>query len=220
LNEWATRAQTAARSSRADLVRLPGHELPPFLDPSKCRRGIALAPGGVAQVRPDDELVLRRPAPFERSEKRMTTSTFSIIEWVSSRTRTSPSEAGVTVATKAMTKLWHDDVRRPPDDSWLWARTNEEAMAILRTGGVTEISLDYDLGLEDVDPDSEGAYRRVGSSPNGTGLDLARWMCDHDSVPAKVSVHSWNAAGAEALVGVFEERGFRATRSPYRHRYG
>ena len=93
-------------------------------------------------------------------------------------------------------------------------------MEVLRAGGVTEMSLDYDLGLEDVDPDSEGAYRHVGSSPNGTGADLARWMCDHHLVPAKVSVHSWSKTGAEAIVDVFRQAGFQTAVAPYRHRYG
>jgi hypothetical protein len=118
-----------------------------------------------------------------------------------------------------MTRLWHDDIRRPPDDSWRWARTNAEAMEILRAGGVTEISIDHDLGLEDADPDEDGAYRRVGSSPNGTGVDLARWMCEHGLVPANVSVHSWSREGADAIVAVFKESGIEVTLVPYRHRY-
>lgn len=118
-----------------------------------------------------------------------------------------------------MTKLWHDDIRRPPDDSWLWARTNEQAIEILRAGDVTEISLDHDLGLEAADPDAEGAYRRVGSSPNGTGADLASWICAHEVIPAKVSVHSWSRDGADAIVAVFKKSGIDVTIAPYRHRY-
>ena len=93
-------------------------------------------------------------------------------------------------------------------------------MEILRHGDVTEVSLDHDLGLEDADPDAEGAYRRVGSSPDGTGADLARWMCEHGLVPARVAVHSWSRAGTEAIVAVFRERGIDVTLAPYRHRYG
>jgi len=119
----------------------------------------------------------------------------------------------------AVTKLWHDDVRRPPDESWLWARTNDEAIEFLRAGGVTEVSLDHDLGLEDADPDSEGAYRRVGSSPRGTGADLASWMCDNDLVPPKVSVHSWNSDGVEAIVAVFQGHGVDVTVAAYRPTY-
>ena len=118
-----------------------------------------------------------------------------------------------------LTKLWHDDVRRPPDETWLWARTNEEAIKILRVGGVTEISLDHDLGLEAVDPDEQGAYRRPGHSPNGTGADLARWMCDHQLVPENISVHSWSRDGVEAIVAVFKERGIDVAVAPYQHRY-
>jgi hypothetical protein len=43
------------------------------------------------------------------------------------------------------------------------------------------------------------------------------WMCEHELVPAKVSVHSWNATGAEAIVAVFRDRGFNATLAPYHH---
>jgi hypothetical protein len=124
-----------------------------------------------------------------------------------------------TVLSGIVTKLWHDDIRRPPDESWQWARTNEKAIEILRHGDVTEVSLDHDLGLEDADPDAEGAYRRVGSSPDGTGADLARWMCEHGLVPATVAVHSWSRAGAEAIVAVFRKRGIDVTRAPYRHPY-
>jgi len=92
-------------------------------------------------------------------------------------------------------------------------------MEILRSGSVMEISLDHDLGLEDADPDAEGAYRRVGSSPNGTGADLARWMCDHRLVPARVSVHSWSRDGADAIVAVFKASGIDVTLAPYRQRY-
>lgn len=117
-----------------------------------------------------------------------------------------------------MTRLWHDDIRRPPDDSWLWARTNEQAIEMLRAGGIGEISLDHDLGLEDVDPDAEGAYRRAGSSPDGSGADLARWMCEHNVLPARVSVHSWSDTGVEAIVAIFTEHGVAVIVAPYRHR--
>lgn len=50
-------------------------------------------------------------------------------------------------------RLWFDDIRRPPDASWLWARTLEQAQAILSTVLLEEASLDHDLGLHDVDPD-------------------------------------------------------------------
>lgn len=46
-------------------------------------------------------------------------------------------------------RLWIDDVRKPEDHGWAdahWARTAHEANNMLRTGLVTEVSFDHDLG--------------------------------------------------------------------------
>jgi hypothetical protein len=89
-------------------------------------------------------------------------------------------------------KLWHDDVRPPPDDGdcWTWAKTNHEAMLVLAHGGIEEASLDHDLGCTPQD---------------GSGLDLCRWMVEHDLVPRHVTVHSWNPAGAAAMAAALEK---------------
>lgn len=60
------------------------------------------------------------------------------------------------------TRLWLDDIRRPPDDSWIWARTLEEARQVMLTCDIKEASLDHDLGLHEYDPDEQDAdLRRV-----------------------------------------------------------
>jgi len=51
-------------------------------------------------------------------------------------------------------KLWIDDVRRPPDKSWYWAKTSEDAIHAINVGiysGMVyrEISFDHDLGGDD-----------------------------------------------------------------------
>src|SRR5439155_2676500 len=53
-----------------------------------------------------------------------------------------------TASLKERMKVWLDDRRSPyPDpDSWTWVRTPAEAIELLKTGEVTEISLDHDLG--------------------------------------------------------------------------
>lgn len=76
-------------------------------------------------------------------------------------------------------KLWLDDSRSPPDDSWDWARSVEQAKSFLRTEQVTEQSLDHDLG-----------YKRP------DGLTLLVWELDNDLVPFQTTIHSWNDAGA------------------------
>lgn len=47
--------------------------------------------------------------------------------------------------------LWIDDYRRPPGDDWVWAKTLEEAMDIVRGAvPIDVISFDHDLGAKDL----------------------------------------------------------------------
>ena len=59
-------------------------------------------------------------------------------------------------------KVWLDDLRDAPP-GWVRVTTPEEAIALLETGDVTEISLDHDLGLVD------GERER-------TGYDVLLWL--------------------------------------------
>lgn len=45
-------------------------------------------------------------------------------------------------------KVYLDDIRNPPDDTWIIARNYNQAINLLKTGKVTEISFDHDLGLD------------------------------------------------------------------------
>jgi hypothetical protein len=117
-----------------------------------------------------------------------------------------------------MNKLWHDDVRPPPSADWSWARTNEEARTLLynqkviaEEGGeaVTECSLDHDLGAAL----SDGIYAK-GSSKE-TGMQLVEWMIEHDLVPQKVIIHSWNGPGARKMAQALYAAGHNVTLAPY-----
>ena len=41
--------------------------------------------------------------------------------------------------------LWLDDVRYPPTNKWLWVKTAQEAIDVLKSGNVQFASLDHDL---------------------------------------------------------------------------
>src|ERR1039458_5643495 len=106
-------------------------------------------------------------------------------------------------------RIWHDDVRQPPDDTWAWCQTNHDAMLKLRYGGIEEISLDHDLGAEvpfHNQHDTPNENLR-GSSPDGSGYDLVRWMVTHRLVPSIVRIHSWNPVGAERMANALREAG-------------
>jgi hypothetical protein len=88
-------------------------------------------------------------------------------------------------------KVWLDDVRDPPD-GWIHVRTPDDAIDLLGSGEVEEISLDHDLGL--TTPEAER-----------TGYDVLLWLeaevatgTWHFEVP-KIQVHSANPVGRRRM---------------------
>lgn len=117
------------------------------------------------------------------------------------------------------TKLWHDDIRYPPDDTWFWARTNREAVRYLLLANCQEASLDHDLGLHMEDPDAPAAELGRGSSEEGSGVDLCKVMLLLRLVPPKVTIHSWNPDGANYMAGLLTSlSGCDVTVRPYEMR--
>lgn len=93
-------------------------------------------------------------------------------------------------------RLYLDD-QRPAPIGWVLVRSADEAISRLREGGVTDLSLDYDLG----DPHF------------GTGLDVLDWI-ERALEERKVSLprliaHSGSMLGRrrlEASIALIEER--------------
>jgi len=91
-------------------------------------------------------------------------------------------------------KLYVDDRRQPSEDyteDYVLARTAAEAIKHLKTGQVTDLSMDHDLG---------------GGS---TGMEVLNWvqrqMTERGFVPPEVMVaHSRNPAGKAALTRAIE----------------
>ena len=77
--------------------------------------------------------------------------------------------------------LYLDDLRTTPA-GWVRVYWPDEAIALLQTGQVTDISLDHDLG----------------DDARGTGYDVVLWVEEavqlHGFVPPRMTVHSANAA--------------------------
>ena len=83
-------------------------------------------------------------------------------------------------------RLWLDDIRHPPDTSWWWVRTYEEAVEYLQRWQVVEVSLDHDLGTQ------------------RTGYDVACYIEQQAfngelQEPIKWYIHSQNTVGAENM---------------------
>lgn len=92
-------------------------------------------------------------------------------------------------------RVWLDDVR-PEPPGWLWVKTPKAAIELLKTGHVTEISLDHDLQLEH--------YR--GENLEGTGYDVLTWLemelglgrWDHE-IPV-IHIHTRNPVGWKRMM--------------------
>ena len=82
-------------------------------------------------------------------------------------------------------RLYLDDVRPTPDGFDVRAYTSAEAIGMLRTGKITFISFDHDLGAD----------------ANGTGYDVAKWIEEQAFtnpafVTPEFAIHSANPVGA------------------------
>jgi len=89
-------------------------------------------------------------------------------------------------------KLWVDDVREPPDDTWVWVNHPTIAIWFLKNHLITEMSLDHDLGI-DVSGDIGDAL---------TTRPIIMWLCEADIPWPVINVHSSNPVGVEWLEGM------------------
>lgn len=85
-------------------------------------------------------------------------------------------------------KLFIDDLRDPPGNGWIIARSATAAKLALAHGGIGFVSFDHDLGDDE----------------DGTGYDVAAWIEEHAANGAlpRISwtVHSANPVGRERIV--------------------
>lgn len=84
-------------------------------------------------------------------------------------------------------RVFLDDERDTPE-GWVRVYWPDEAIAHLKTGMVTDISLDHDLG-DDI---------------RGTGYDVVLWIEEavalHDFVPPRIKVHSANSSARDKML--------------------
>lgn len=91
-------------------------------------------------------------------------------------------------------KIWLDDVRPRPDDSWTHCYSAGEAIMQMGLNEVEEASLDHDLGPGD-----------------GTGMDVVEWIVKTRRWPLKKPrVHSANFHAAKDMQALIDRAG------PYR----
>jgi len=84
-------------------------------------------------------------------------------------------------------RLWLDDLRLMKPEYNFHAKTAQEAIEVLKSGKVTHISFDHDLGPEEA----------------GTGYDVAKWIeeaaYNNEIQPLEWQIHSANPIGAKNI---------------------
>lgn len=84
-------------------------------------------------------------------------------------------------------KVYLDDERKTPE-GYVRVYWPEEAIELLKTGEVTEISLDHDLGDDE----------------HGTGYDVVLWIEEqvyvHGFKPPIIKVHSANSSARDKML--------------------
>lgn len=84
-------------------------------------------------------------------------------------------------------KVWLDDIRTPVGSGWQWVKTAWEAIDLIKTGKVTEISLDHDLSNDKV---------------FGTGYNVAAFIEEYaynGGNRIKWNIHSANPVGRQRM---------------------
>ena len=95
--------------------------------------------------------------------------------------------------------LWLDDMRKPPV-GFTWAKTADEAIALLETGKVEFASLDHDLAEEHyADMDRSTGFKEK------TGYEVVCWMEQYDIwPPLGCAVHSFNPVGKARMLAAMD----------------
>lgn len=104
--------------------------------------------------------------------------------------------------------LWLDDIRTPPDGSWTWVKTPEDAIYQLLLGHVVFASLDHDLGINPAKLNDfrDGLIKE--NEAEMTGYEVVVFMAENNVWPSEgVSVHSMNPIGAQRMLGVVDRYG-------------
>lgn len=98
-------------------------------------------------------------------------------------------------------KLWLDDIRNPPDDTWVWVKNAKDALELFRTGPVSIASFDFNLG---------GAPSRDYDwlAPNGGQL-LQAMAAENLGPEEELQIHTDNERAANQMVLIAAEIALR-----------
>ena len=85
-------------------------------------------------------------------------------------------------------KLWVDDIR-PAPSGYILCRSVKDAIALLKTGSVTDLDLDHDLG----------SYAIHG----GDAINILDWCVQNEYFP-RVRLHTMNPVGRQNMQRILD----------------
>lgn len=109
-------------------------------------------------------------------------------------------------------KLWIDDFRDAPDDSWVEARKVDQAIRLLAMYNAVEISLDHDIENRPDDETFKAVAYFIGEKHSQTRFYGHAVMA---AAPPKVTIHSDNPAGAKEMQYILKSYGIDAPWVPF-----
>jgi hypothetical protein len=112
-------------------------------------------------------------------------------------------------------KLYVDEIREAPDESWTLVRTIGEAVRFIvrYMPEISHISLDHDISYEVI---VEGTYRPFPSPETYQPIAHVIGLVyrDNDYVAPKVTIHSANDVGAKEMLNILAFYGILAVLEP------
>ncbi len=103
-------------------------------------------------------------------------------------------------------KLWIDDVRDAPDETWRVVRNNDQAIRAIEMHGhnLTHVSLDHDINQSNDTFKSTAYYLAL---LVGTIKEEQMYRGDGISYNPIITVHSSNPVGAKEIQLIFDDAG-------------
>lgn len=105
-------------------------------------------------------------------------------------------------------KLWIDDVRRPPDNTYYWARSVKDAIHTIERGE-DSLAMPYKgfyIELIDIDHDA-GDYVKYG----GDYIKVLDWL-EETGRSYPIRIHSMNPVGRENMRAIIQRNGWTEVR--------
>lgn len=103
-----------------------------------------------------------------------------------------------------MKKLWVDDVRQPPSDEWIWAKTTMGAIGVIanyhRNMSDNTIIIDLDHDADDYAHGGGGDY-----------INILKWLEWNKVVDTSYffRIHTQNPVGYQNMKAIIEHNGWR-----------